>query len=103
MLKDLLNSFEEKYNNIKQEKDNLNALLETTATFQNLFPIPKLSSEPLEYRVTYITNKCPDINEEKAKLISKLIPVEETYLSVFYGKEVLTNQEYYLIPTNKYL
>ena len=103
MLKNLLNSIEEKYNTRKQENNNLNNLLNTTSTFQNLFPMPSLTNEISDYKVSLITSTCPDINEEKAKLISKLIPIKETYLSVHYIKEVLTNQEYYLILTDKYI
>ena len=90
MLKNLLNSIEEKYNTRKQENNNLNNLLNTTSTFQNLFPMPSLTNEISDYKVSLITSTCPDINEEKAKLISKLIPIKETYLSVHYIKEVLT-------------
>ncbi len=103
MFKELINSIEEKYNNIKEENNNLNNLMQTTSTFQNLFPIPELNNESSLYKIEFITNECPDINKEKATLISKLIPVSETYLSVLYAKELLTNEEYFIIPTNKYL
>ena len=103
MFKELINSIEEKYNTMKEENNNLNNLLQTTNTFQNLFPIPELTSESSLYKIAFITNECPDINNEKALLISKLIPVNETYLSVLYAKELLTNEEYFIIPTNKYL
>lgn len=103
MFKNLINSLEEKYNNLKKENENLNYLLQNTTTFQNLLPLPNLTNEPSEHKITYITTECPDINDEKAKMISKLIPIDETYLDVFYMKEVLTNKEFYLIPTTKYL
>ena len=103
MLKELLNSIENKYKEKKYENNTLNNLLETTSTFETLKPIPKLQNDYSEYKVAYITNNCPDINEDKAKRISKLIPLEETYLSILYIKEIKTNQEFYLIPTTKYL
>ena len=103
MFNNIIDSIKEKYNNIKRENDILNSLTNTTTTFQNLLPIPELTNQSSEFRISYITNNCPDINEEKAKLISKLIPINETFLSIFYSKEILTNQEYYLIFTNKYL
>jgi len=78
-------------------------LLEKTTTFQNLFPISKLNPNFNEYKTNYIKNNCPDLNEDKANLIAQIIPLEETYLSVFYAKEILTNQEFYIIPTNQYI
>lgn len=103
MFKDLLNSIEEKYNNIKEENNNLNNLLKTTTTLKNLFPIPNNVTEVSLFRVSFITNECPDINTDRAKIIANLIPINETYLTVLYAKELLTNQEYFIIPTNKYL
>ena len=103
MFKDLLNSIEEKYNNIKEENNNLNNLLKTTTTLKNLFPIPNNVTEVSLFRVSFITNECPDINTDRAKIIANLIPINETYLTALYAKELLTNQEYFIIPTNKYL
>lgn len=102
MLKSFFEKAKQEYNIKKEENANYNQLLETTTTFKNLFPITT-TTEPTEYKITYITNDCPDINKEKAKIIASLIPVEETYLTILYTKEVKTNQEYYLIPTTKYL
>ena len=99
----ILGTIEKKLNSKKTENENYNYLLQKTTTFKNLLPIPELTNEESKYKVHYITKNCPDINKEKAILITKLIPIDETYLSVFYTKEVLTNQEFFLIPTNKYL
>lgn len=103
MLKNILTTIQNKYNNLKNENDTLNQLLKTTTTFQNLFPIPQKNNDYSEHKITYITNTCPDINKEKAEIIAKLIPIDEVYLTILYTKELLTNQEYFLIPTNKYL
>lgn len=103
MFKDLISKVQNKYNNIKEENNYYKKLLETTTTIKNLKPLPNLNIKPIEFKITYITNDSPDINKEKAKLISSLIPIEETYLTTIYGKEILTNKEYYLIPTDKYL
>lgn len=103
MFKDLLNNIQTKYNEKKEENNHLKQLLETTSTFQNLFPLPNLDKEASEYRVSLITNECPDLNKDKAQIISNLIPIDETLLTTIYTKEVKTNQEYYLIPTTKYL
>ena len=103
MLNELLNSLKNKYQEKREENNTLNKLLDTTSTFETLLPIPELSNNYSEYKTSYITNNCPDINETKAKTITKLIPIDETYLDALYSKELKTNQEYYIIPTNKYL
>ena len=103
MLKELLNNISNKYDSIKKETEELNSLINTTSTLTNLFPIPKLNNDPSEHKITFIKETCPDINEDKAKLITSLIPVNETLLDAYYSKEIKTNTEYYLIPTNKYL
>ena len=103
MFKDLLNTLSNKYDNIKKENEVLNNLMNTTTTLTNLFPLPELTNDISEHKVTFITQNCPDINEDKAKLITRLIPINETYLDSYYCKEIKTNIEYYLIPTNNYL
>lgn len=103
MFNQLIKNIQNKYTTMKQENDNLDTLLNQTTTFQNLFPIPLLKDNYLEQRISFIQNNCPDINEEKAKIISNIIPIQETYLEVFYAKEIISNKEYYLIPTNQYL
>lgn len=103
MFKDIINSIGEKYNTLKQENNTYNSLQQTTESFQNLTPLPPLTNEESMYKVSYITNECPDINEDKAKIISKLIPIDETYLLALYIKEIKTNKEFFLIPTTKYL
>ena len=92
-----------KVNTIKEENARYKELLEKTTTFQNLFPITNLTQETQQHKITIITTECPDINKDKATIISKLIPISETYLTVLYATEIKTNKEYYLIPTNKYL
>ena len=103
MFNQLLKNIQNKYTTMKQENDNLDTLLNQTTNFQNLFPLPLLKDNYLEQRISFIKNNCPDINEEKAKIISNIIPIQETYIEVFYAKEIISNKEYYLIPTNKYL
>ena len=107
MLKNLINNLtdkvNEKVNNIKQENERYKNLLETTTTFQNLFSIPNLNEkEVYPHKITTIINDCPDINKDKAKLISALIPIDQTFLSIIYTQETKTKEEYYLIPTDKY-
>ena len=92
----------DKVNTIKKENNLYKELLETTTTFQNLYPIQELNKDILQHKVSLITSDCPDINKEKAISISKLIPISETYLTVIYAIEIKTQKEYYIVPTNKY-
>lgn len=108
MLKELFTNIKEKtkekYNAIKEENINYNKCLETSTTLTNLIPIKELNNkEPSEHKIALITTNCPDINKEKARIINSLIPISETYLDVLYGKEIKTNKELFIIPTNKYL
>ena len=103
MLKNILNNLQDKYNQLKEENNHYKELLQNTTTITNLNQIHENNFEPSEHKILYITNECPDLNKEKAKIIAKLIPINETYLTVMYTKEIITNKEYYFIPTNKYL
>ena len=103
MFKNILNFIENKYNQKKQETENTNYLMNKTTTFQNFYKIPDTLNEESTYKKEIIEEESPDINKEKASLISKLIPIEETIIEALYSKEILTNKEYYIIATNKYL
>ena len=98
-----LNVITTKVNTIKEENKRYKELLEKTTIFKKMFPITNLSQEVPQHKITTITTECPDINKDKATIISKLIPISETYLTALYATEIKTNKEYYLVPTNKYL
>ena len=104
MFKELLNNINNKYNTIKEENNQYKELLNTTTTFNNLSPLPSQSNKQIsEHIIHYITETSPDINQKKANIIANLIPIKETYLSVYYAKEILTNKELYIVPTNQRL
>lgn len=101
MFKDLLNNINNKYNTIKEQNNLYKELLKTTDTITNFLPIPPQSNKQIsEHLITYITNNSPDISKNKANIIANLIPINETYLEVYYAKEIKTNQELFIIPTN---
>lgn len=101
MFKDLLNNINNKYNTIKEQNNLYKELLNTTDTITDLLPIPPQSNKQIsEHLITYITNNSPDISKNKANIIANLIPINETYLEVYYAKEIKSNQELYIIPTN---
>lgn len=103
IINNLTNKITNKVNTIKEENNQYKKLLEETSILNNLYPIPQIKKEIQLNKINTITTTCPDINKEKAQIISNLIPLEETYLSINYAKEVKTNKEYYLITTTKYL
>ena len=100
MFEKITKNLKNKINTIKEENDNYKKLLETTTTLNDFYEIKTTTNEISEHKITYITNNCPDINKIKANLIATLIPISETFLDVYYAKEILTNEEYYIIPTN---
>lgn len=103
MLENFLGSIKRKYENIKNENNMLDSLLQTTTTFNNLFPILNKNKQISEHKISFILENCPDLNEDKARLISSIIPIQETFLDVIYAIEVISNKEYFLVPTNCYL
>lgn len=103
MFNNLINNIQNKINNIKEENANYNNLLNNSSKFSNLTPIPVLNQSIIESKINYITKICPDLNKEKATIINKLIPLQETYLTINYSKEIITNTEYWLVATDKYL
>lgn len=104
MFKDLLNNINNKYNTIKEQNNLYKELLDTSNTLTDLLPIPdKTNNQISEHLITYIINSSPDISKTKAYIIANLIPINETYLEVYYAKEIKTNQEIYIIPTNQRL
>ena len=102
-MKNFLQKIQNKIDKIKEDNNNYNNLIANSQTIQNLTPIPELNNDIIDYKVNLITTTSPDINKDKAIIINKLIPIEETYLTIMYAKEVTTNKEYYVIPTNKYI
>lgn len=101
MFKDLLNNISNKYNTIKEQNNLYKELLNTTNTITDFLPIPPQSNKQIsEHLITYIINNSPDISKTKANIIANLIPINETYLEIYYAKEIKTNQEIFIIPTN---
>ncbi|MEE3344210.1 MAG: hypothetical protein VZS44_08990 [Bacilli bacterium] len=92
-----------KINTIKEESKNLTEQLDKSEVLINLTPLPDISKIPITKDTEQIISMCPDLNNEKAIIISKVIPVEETYLDIFYIKEIITNIDYWLVLTNKYI
>jgi hypothetical protein len=103
MLNNLISKVKDKINTIQEENKNYNNLLEKSSKFTNLQPLPTLNLIENEYKINYILETCPDLNKSKAITINNLIPIDETYLYIYYIKEIITNTEYWLVPTNKYI
>ena len=103
MFNNLINNIKNKIDNIKEENENYNIALNNSIIFDNLKPITQYNNCITEKNINFIIQNSPDINKEKATLICKLIPIEETFLSIAYTKEIKTNIEYYILLTNKYI
>lgn len=80
-MKNFLQKIQNKIDKIKEDNNNYNNLIANSQTIQNLTPIPELNNDIIDYKVNLITTTCPDINKDKAIIINKLIPIEETYLT----------------------
>lgn len=89
-----------KFNSMKEEDARYQQLLAATKPLQTLYRITQTNEIIYDHKKKFITYNCPDINESKAEIIVKLIPLEETILDAWYAKEVLTQKEYFIIPTN---
>lgn len=101
MFKKFLNNINNKYQTIKEENNQYKELLKTTTTFNNFYTLPLQTNKIIsEHIIHEITESCPDINRTKANIIATTIPINETILNVFYAKEILTNKEFFIIPTN---
>ena len=103
MFENILNNVKDKINTIKEENINYNNLLKQSLKFSNLNNLPEIKKTINEGKITKILEYCPDLNKEKAIIINNLIPLSETFLEIYYIKEIITNIDYWLIPTNKYL
>lgn len=101
MFEKITNTIKTKINNMKEAEEKFQQLLKTSTTFTNLNKNVITTEEIHLHKLNFITNNCPDINDNKAKIIIQLIPLEETILESYYTKEILTNKEYYIVPTNK--
>lgn len=103
MINNLISNIKSKINTVKEENNNYNNLLKTSKKLENLNQIPNLSNNIIKSKINIILNDCPDLNKDKAILINKLIPINETYLTIMYSIELLTNKEYWIVPTNKHI
>lgn len=99
----MFNKIINKINNIKKENKIYQNLLNNSSKFTGLIQLPNLNNPIIEGKIATITEMCPDINKNKAIIINKLIPLDETYLTINYTKELITNIDYWIITTNKYI
>lgn len=61
------------------------------------------NDDPQPGKEQMILNACLTINVDNAKVVNKLIPIDETILDVKTGKEAKTEIEYVLVATDKRL
>lgn len=68
-----------------------------------LSPYQEFNADPQDGKEQSILNSCLTINVEKAKVINRIIPIDETVIDVKSGKESQTEIEYSLVATDKRL
>lgn len=100
IFKNAVDKVNNKFHDIQEETVQYKNLLNTTGVVSGLYNISK-DEKDCTISWTDIVEECPDLNEEKAALIRRLLEVDEVYLTIMYSRECRTNKEYFLIPTNK--
>lgn len=103
MFNNLINSIQNKFKTIQEETELYNSVLSTCTIVSSLNQFPDVTNKKLTINETDILNMCPDLHKDRARLILKLLPLDELYLQVFYAKECKTNKEYFIMSTTKYL
>lgn len=103
MFDKLINNVGEKYRKFQEENLLYKNMLDKTDILSDLNQVPLIDRKNITISYKEILEICPDLNDNKALLIRGLLPIDEVYLTVMYGKECKSNKEYFLVPTNKCL
>ena len=103
MFKEFIGKIKNKINEVNQNYEEYQKHLVAADTITSVQPLPAVVQENKRIDPNVIVNYCPDLNENKAKIILNTLPINELHLSVLYAKEVKTNNEYYLVPTTNCL
>lgn len=100
MFKELMGNIKNKIIETSKNNAEYQKCLNQAEVINGLLPFSEANSNN-RINPKVIVDNCPDLNENKATLIIKAIPIDELYLGVYYSKEVKTNMEYFFIPTTK--
>ena len=103
MFKEFIGKIKNNINEVNQNYEEYQKHLVEADTITSVQPLPTVVQENKRIDPNVIVNYCPDLNENKAKIILNTLPINELHLCVLYAKEVKTNNEYYLVPTTNCL
>ena len=103
MFKQLLTQVQNKYKEKLEENEKYKELLNKANTLPKFYS----DSHPLNNKLTIsyklLMDICPDLNENDAIIIRRVIPIDELILSCVYANECKTNVKFYFVATTKYL
>ena len=103
MFKELIGKVKSKIDEANQNFEEYQKQLLAANTITSIQPHQMEINKNKRIAATTIVSSCPDLNETKAKIILNALPMDELHLCIIYAKEIKTNNEYYIVPTTKYL
>lgn len=103
MIKEFIGKIKNKISEVNKNYEEYQKELVAAEVITSVQPLPTEIQTNKRIDPNTIVNNCPDLNENKAKIILNTLPMNELHLCVLYAKEVKTNNEYYFVPTTKCL
>ena len=103
MIKEFIGKIKNKISEVNKNYEEYQKELVAAEVITSVQPLPTEIQTNKRIDPNIVVNNCPDLNENKAKIILNTLPMNELHLCVLYAKEVKTNNEYYFVPTTKCL
>lgn len=103
MFKQLLTQVQNKYKEKVEENEKYNELLNKVSTLPKFYNYSNTENNKPTISYKLLMNICPDLNENDAIILRKVIPIDELILSCVYANECKTNVKFYFVATTKYL
>ena len=103
MFKKLLTQVQNKYKEKLEENEKYKELLNKVNTLPKFYNHSHSLNNKLTISYKLLMDICPDLNENDAIILRKVIPIDELILSCVYANECKTNVKFYFVATTKYL
>ena len=103
MFKQLLTQVQNKYKEKLEENEKYKELLNKANTLPKFYNHSHSENNKLTISYKLLMDICPDLNENDAIILRKVIPIDELILSCVYANECKTNVKFYFVATTKYL
>ena len=103
MFKQLLTQVQNKYKEKLEENEKYKELLNKVNTLPKFYNHSHSLNNKLTISYKLLMDICPDLNENDAIILRKVIPIDELILSCVYANECKTNVKFYFVATTKYL